>query len=160
MIMLTGFGSIEHAVEAIRAGAIDYITKPIRAQQLELAVSRALDYVRLKRERAQLLREVMGMRTEDEEDQDQRAERDVDPGGDPRAGDEPATGEPAAGGVDLAGRAVGDDERGDRREQRQHDPGRDRADEGDDRLGLGLLRAVPRLRGAVAVRRRLAVLRW
>jgi DNA-binding NtrC family response regulator len=62
LIMLTGFASIEHAVEAIKAGAIDYITKPIRAQQLELAVSRALDYVRLRRERAQLLDEVMEVR--------------------------------------------------------------------------------------------------
>jgi DNA-binding NtrC family response regulator len=39
VIMLTGHGSIEHAVAAIKAGAVDYITKPVRADQLEVAVS-------------------------------------------------------------------------------------------------------------------------
>ena len=38
LIMLTGYASIEHAVAAIKAGAIDYITKPVRPEQLELAV--------------------------------------------------------------------------------------------------------------------------
>jgi DNA-binding NtrC family response regulator len=37
VIMLTGHASIEHAVTAIKAGAVDYITKPVRPQQLELA---------------------------------------------------------------------------------------------------------------------------
>jgi DNA-binding NtrC family response regulator len=62
LIMLTGFGSIEHAVAAIKAGAIDYITKPVRAQQLELAVDQALEYVRLRRENEALRREVMEFR--------------------------------------------------------------------------------------------------
>lgn len=64
LIMLTGFGSIEHAVAAIKAGAIDYITKPVRAQQLELAVDQALEYVRLRRENEALRREVMEYRNE------------------------------------------------------------------------------------------------
>src|SRR5438477_8454963 len=46
LIMLTGYASIEHAVAAIKAGAIDYITKPVRREQLELAVEQALEYVR------------------------------------------------------------------------------------------------------------------
>ena len=41
VIMLTGHASIEHAVTAIKAGAVDYITKPVRPQQLELAVDHA-----------------------------------------------------------------------------------------------------------------------
>ena len=48
--MLTGYASIEHAVAAIKAGAIDYITKPVRPEQLELAVDQALEVVRLRRE--------------------------------------------------------------------------------------------------------------
>jgi DNA-binding NtrC family response regulator len=64
LIMLTGFGSIEHAVAAIKAGAIDYITKPVRAQQLELAVDQALEYVRLRRENEALRREVMEFRND------------------------------------------------------------------------------------------------
>src|SRR5919202_2417971 len=64
VIMLTGYPSIEHAVASIKAGAIDYITKPVRPQQLELAVEQALEYVRLRRENEALRREVMEFRNE------------------------------------------------------------------------------------------------
>ncbi len=64
LIMLTGYGSIEHAVAAIKAGAIDYITKPVRAEQIELAVDQALEVIRLRRENEALRREVMGFRNE------------------------------------------------------------------------------------------------
>jgi DNA-binding NtrC family response regulator len=64
LIMVTGYASIEHAVAAIKAGAIDYITKPIRTQQLELAVDQALEFVRLRRENETLRREVMEFRNE------------------------------------------------------------------------------------------------
>ncbi|AHG87712.1 sigma-54 factor interaction domain-containing protein [Gemmatirosa kalamazoonensis] len=64
VIMLTGYASIEHAVASIKAGAIDYITKPVRPQQLELAVDQALEYVRLRRENETLKREVMEIRSE------------------------------------------------------------------------------------------------
>ena len=64
LIMLTGYGSIEHAVAAIKAGAIDYITKPVRAEQLELAVNQALEVVRLRRENERLRKEVMEYRNE------------------------------------------------------------------------------------------------
>lgn len=63
LVMVTGNASIEHAVASMKAGAIDYITKPIRAQQLELAVDQALEFVRLKRENAQLREEVTQFRT-------------------------------------------------------------------------------------------------
>ncbi len=64
LIMLTGYGSIEHAVAAIKAGAIDYITKPVRPEQLELAVKQALEVVRLRRENERLRKEVMEYRSE------------------------------------------------------------------------------------------------
>ena len=64
LIMLTGYASIEHAVASIKAGAVDYITKPVRPQQLELAVDQALEYVRLRRENEALRREVMEFRNE------------------------------------------------------------------------------------------------
>jgi DNA-binding NtrC family response regulator len=64
LIMLTGYATIEHAVAAIKAGAIDYITKPVRPEQLELAVSQALQLVRLRRENESLRREVMQFRNE------------------------------------------------------------------------------------------------
>jgi DNA-binding NtrC family response regulator len=43
---------------------VDYITKPVRPQQLELAVDQALEFVRLKRENEALRREVGAMRSE------------------------------------------------------------------------------------------------
>jgi DNA-binding NtrC family response regulator len=66
VIIVTGYGTIEHAVTAIKAGAVDYVTKPIRAQQLELAVEQALEFVRLKRENDKLHRELMQARHERE----------------------------------------------------------------------------------------------
>jgi DNA-binding NtrC family response regulator len=64
LIMLTGNASIEHAVTAIRRGAVDYITKPIRPEPLKLAVEQALEMVRLKRENEQLHREVLELRSQ------------------------------------------------------------------------------------------------
>ena len=64
LIMLTGYASIEHAVAAIKAGAVDYITKPVRPQQLELAVEQTLELVRLRRENASLPQQVLEMRHE------------------------------------------------------------------------------------------------
>jgi two-component system NtrC family response regulator len=62
LIMLTGYGNIEHALEAIKAGAMDYITKPVQAEQIELAVDQALEIVRLRRENECLRREVTEFR--------------------------------------------------------------------------------------------------
>ena len=62
LIMLTGYGTIEHAVAAIKAGAVDYITKPLQVEQLQHAVSQALELSRLKRENQALRDEVMEIR--------------------------------------------------------------------------------------------------
>ncbi|HEX9484818.1 MAG TPA: response regulator, partial [Gemmatimonadaceae bacterium] len=64
LIMLTGYATIEHAVASIKAGAIDYITKPVSPEQLELAVSQALEVVNLRRENDLLRRELTGFRNE------------------------------------------------------------------------------------------------
>ena len=64
LIMLTGYATIEHAVAAIKAGAVDYITKPVRPEQLELSVAQALEVARLRRENDTLRREVMELRNE------------------------------------------------------------------------------------------------
>ncbi len=50
VLVLTAFGSIGHAVRAIRQGAIDYLTKPINPEALELAVQRALATSSMQRE--------------------------------------------------------------------------------------------------------------
>ncbi|MEM6314393.1 MAG: response regulator [Planctomycetota bacterium] len=43
IVVLTGYGSIAHAVEATRAGAIDYLTKPVDADQIVAAFERSRD---------------------------------------------------------------------------------------------------------------------
>jgi len=50
VVVITAFGTIESAVEAMRLGAYDYIIKPVNAEALKLVVSRALDHHRLKEE--------------------------------------------------------------------------------------------------------------
>jgi len=43
VIMVTGFGSIEHAVQAIHYGALDYIQKPVEPKKLKDLIRKALD---------------------------------------------------------------------------------------------------------------------
>jgi len=49
-IILTGYGTIKGAVEAIKTGAFDYITKPIRSGEILMVVEKALRYKQLERE--------------------------------------------------------------------------------------------------------------
>jgi two-component system NtrC family response regulator len=58
VVMITAFGSIGNAVEAIKAGAFDYITKPIDFDQLAIAVRRALEHHALVEE-VQALRSML-----------------------------------------------------------------------------------------------------
>ncbi len=50
VIVLTAFGTVETAVEAMKGGAFDYLTKPVDNEELLLAVNRALETVRLREE--------------------------------------------------------------------------------------------------------------
>ena len=50
VIICTGYGTVDTAVKAMRLGAYDYITKPIKAEEMKLVVQRALDYQRLQDE--------------------------------------------------------------------------------------------------------------
>jgi DNA-binding NtrC family response regulator len=50
VIIMTGYSSIENAVTSIKSGAVDYLTKPIRAETLEIAVNQALEQIYLRRE--------------------------------------------------------------------------------------------------------------
>lgn len=50
VIMLTGHGSIETAIEAIKLGASDYLTKPIREDELVLSIKKNLKHLDLIRE--------------------------------------------------------------------------------------------------------------
>ncbi len=50
VIIITAFGTIQSAVEAMRRGAYDYVTKPIDYEELVLVVHRALEHFRLVEE--------------------------------------------------------------------------------------------------------------
>ena len=47
VVLVTAFGSMESAVDAIRAGAYDFIAKPIQIEELLLTLERALEPRRL-----------------------------------------------------------------------------------------------------------------
>ena len=51
VVFMTAYGSVETAVEAMRQGAFDYVTKPFGGDELGIAVDRAIEHGRLKRER-------------------------------------------------------------------------------------------------------------
>ena len=50
VVMLTGHGTIEHAIEATRLGAYDFIQKPPDLEHLGVVLRRALEHARLQRE--------------------------------------------------------------------------------------------------------------
>lgn len=47
VVMMTGYGSVDSAVAAIRAGAFDFLTKPLIDDELQLAIERALNQQQL-----------------------------------------------------------------------------------------------------------------
>ena len=47
VILITGFGSMETAVEAVREGAFDYVSKPFKLDEIKLATKRAIHQRRL-----------------------------------------------------------------------------------------------------------------
>ena len=58
VIVLTGHGTIEDAVEAMRYGAFDFLTKPVNLDHLSLLVKRALESLELRRKNLELEAEV------------------------------------------------------------------------------------------------------
>jgi DNA-binding NtrC family response regulator len=53
-IVMTAFGSVDTAVEAMKLGAFDYVNKPFRTEELLLTLRRALEETELRREVARL----------------------------------------------------------------------------------------------------------
>jgi DNA-binding NtrC family response regulator len=85
VVLLTAYGTIEAAVEAMREGAFDFVQKPIDLEQIELRVARAVEHGRLVAEVEEL-----------------RAERDARDAAADVIGDSPAL----RGAVDLARRVA------------------------------------------------------
>jgi len=57
-IILTGYGTIKNAVEAIRSGAFDYLTKPVKLEEISISIQRALEHRNLKRENINLRKQL------------------------------------------------------------------------------------------------------
>lgn len=57
-IIMTGFASIETAVQAMKAGSFDYITKPVNRDELLLTVKKGLEFKRLRKENLSLRKEL------------------------------------------------------------------------------------------------------
>jgi two-component system, NtrC family, response regulator AtoC len=58
VIIVTAYASVETAVDAMRAGAFEYVQKPIDPDKLELLVERAAEHTGLKRENVRLKKEL------------------------------------------------------------------------------------------------------
>ncbi len=57
IIMITAYGSIESAVQAMKVGAYDYISKPLDLDELDVIIKKGLETVRLKKEVSLLRKE-------------------------------------------------------------------------------------------------------
>jgi two-component system response regulator PilR (NtrC family) len=58
VIMLTAYASVETAVEAMKAGAFDYVTKPFKVDELLITVQRSLEYTRVRNENEDLRKQL------------------------------------------------------------------------------------------------------
>ncbi|WP_394033638.1 sigma-54-dependent transcriptional regulator [Xanthobacter albus] len=61
VILITAFADLETAIEALRAGAADFVLKPFRSSQILNAIARCLERGRLFRENFVLRRELSGL---------------------------------------------------------------------------------------------------
>lgn len=60
VIILTAYGSVETAIEAMKLGSFDYVTKPFKMDELLITIQRALEYSRALSENIELKEELVG----------------------------------------------------------------------------------------------------
>lgn len=60
VVIITGYASLDSAIEAVRSGAYDYLTKPFSLGQLDVVLSRIRDRQALERENRQLAKQIGG----------------------------------------------------------------------------------------------------
>jgi two-component system response regulator HydG len=61
VVIMTAYSSVETAVDALKQGAHDYLTKPLDFDKLKVTIERAMEHIRLKEENRRL-RESLGLR--------------------------------------------------------------------------------------------------
>lgn len=67
VMIVTAYGSIEGAVEAMREGAFDFVTKPVSPAELKIKIERALGLAELEKEKARLEAENLYLKEEEGE---------------------------------------------------------------------------------------------
>ncbi len=55
VIIITGYASLETAIQAVKEGAYDYLRKPFRLEELKISVDNACEKIRLQRENQRLI---------------------------------------------------------------------------------------------------------
>ena len=60
VVIITGYASLDSAIEAVRAGAYDYLTKPFSLGQLDVVLARIRDRQALEQENRQLAKQFGG----------------------------------------------------------------------------------------------------
>jgi len=58
VIIMTGYASLETAIQAIREGAYDYITKPFRLEEISITIKNACEKVFLRRQQRMFIEEL------------------------------------------------------------------------------------------------------
>jgi len=66
IVIITGFGTMSTAINAMKDGAFDYITKPLDIDNLRAVVNKAFELVRLRQEVSALKTELVNVRLDDE----------------------------------------------------------------------------------------------
>ncbi|MEJ5348153.1 MAG: sigma-54 dependent transcriptional regulator [Desulfosoma sp.] len=61
VVFITGYGTVEGALKAMKLGAYDYVTKPFDLERLEVVLDKAFERVCLKRENRRLLQGLRGV---------------------------------------------------------------------------------------------------
>jgi len=60
VVVMTGYSSIETAIESIRCGAFDYLTKPFKLAEIEIVANRILEYLMLIDSRLEKIESLLG----------------------------------------------------------------------------------------------------
>jgi len=66
VILLTAYGSVENAVQAMKAGAFHYLTKPVNLDELEFMIKKALSSKKLRQENQELRKELIQEKYQDQ----------------------------------------------------------------------------------------------
>jgi len=74
VIIITGYASLETAIQAVKEGAYDYLRKPFRLEELKISVDNACEKIRLQQENQRLIEYLRACKESSNNDQDSDSE--------------------------------------------------------------------------------------